>query len=491
MEPMVKHISFHVAGAKLVAEVPSKDLGFSPTYVWCPSPSRTHRTEPYALPKSIRLGTRDSVEAGAKFTPPPCAVVLLDEEKKLLVSVNAGKGSHLWNFCEFNVSNKKLTVTLDLESHSSGRSVCKHVALSLTGATAGEDLQPLLSRGMETAYPAAFRTPAGRIPDWWRRPIYCGYGDQVAISLFLEGSGPEARSLAYCTQGLYERWLARLNEAGLPIGTVIIDAGWSPGGVWEPYPVQWPDLRGFIDHRHKEGRRVLLWIPTWLCEGLPDSWCITLGGKRLTADPTNSSYRRFIREKIGRLLSPGKSGFNADGFKIDQLQYTPTERTPRGGEQFGRSFNITGKHPRLKAYGNTWGGELLYLLQKEIYTAAKNAKPDALVTSSTVHPYFHDTFDMVRLHDTGSVDTDVFAAMKARADLARSVLPHHLIDTDNWVHSDYGQWLDYTRRSHQLGVPCIFYAERFVAGWQKEPLISTIPLSDVRKIAAVWRSLFQ
>jgi len=438
---------------------------------------------------SIRLGTRDSVEAGAKFTPPPYAVVLVAGERKVLASVQAGRGYHLWNFSEFAVTRAKLTVTLDLESHSEASSVRKHVALALTEGKPGESLLQLLSRGMAAAYPAAFLPPAGGRPDWWRRPIYCGYGDQVARALWLEGSGPEARALAYCTQDLYERWLARLDRAALPVGTIIIDAGWSPGGVWEPDPARWPDLRGFVDRRHREGRRVLLWLATWLQEGLPAAWCVTVGRKKLTADPTNLAYRKFIREKIRRLLSAGKNGFAADGFKVDQLQYTPTEMNPRGGEQFGRCFAVTGKHPRLKANGDTWGAELLYRLQKELYTAAKEAKPEALVTSSTVHPYFHDTFDMVRLHDTGSVNTDVFAAMKARADLARAVLPRHLIDTDDWVHSDYDRWLDYTRRSHRLGVPCIFYAERFVAGWGKAPLTRTIPLADLRKIAAVWSAL--
>ena len=32
--------------------------------------------------------------------------------------------------------------------------------------------------------------------------------------------------------------------------------------------------------------------------------------------------------------------------------------------------------------------------------------------------------------------------MQARADLARAALPNCLIDTDDWVHTDYGKWVD-------------------------------------------------
>src|SRR5690606_4645592 len=134
-----------------------------------------------------------------------------------------------------------------------------------------------------------------------------------------------------------------------------------------------------------------------------------------------------------------------------------------------------------------WGCELLHAYQKLVYDAAKAAKPDALITSSTVHPYFADTFDMVRLHDMGSVPADIFATMRARADLARAALPGKPIDADNWVHSDYDMWRRYTAGSTALGVPCTLYAERFVLNWQQEPAARLIPLDDLRQIGNAWR----
>jgi hypothetical protein len=132
-----------------------------------------------------------------------------------------------------------------------------------------------------------------------------------------------------------------------------------------------------------------------------------------------------------------------------------------------------------------WGIELLYRYQKEIYDAAKAAKPDSLITSSTVHPYFEGTYDMTRLHDMGEVPPDLMATMKARADLAQAVLPNVPIDADDWVHKDYDLWVDYTCRSHQIGVPCLFYTEHFIRHWQEEP--ATMPITDLETIARAWK----
>ena len=468
--------------------ISAKDLGFSPSEIWCPMPTSLHRTEPYPVPKTVKIGIRDTQEVGAKFTPSPMAVVVQNDAQKTLVCIGAKPGKHLWSFVDFTAKKSGVRVKIDLEGHTPPAKVANDITAYVLPAKEGEESFALISRGMKALYPSAFRKTAKKIPDWWRRPIYCGWGDQVAISLYNEGMGAESRALAYCIQGLYERWVNRLEQAELPIGTIIIDAGWSMGGVWKPNPIQWPDLKGFIREQHRKGRKVLLWLATWLNEGLPDKWCSFVGNQRLTADPTNSQYRAFVRKSVQHLLSSKNDGLDADGFKIDQLGYTPTEHEPRGGEHFGRSFRIEKKHPKIKISGSAWGCELLYMLQKEIYDAAMSVKPSALISSSTVHPYFHDTYNMNRLHDTGSVDTDVFAAMKARANIARAVLPHHIIDADNWVHTNYKKWLDYTLQSYQIGVPCIFYSERFVRSWRDNegPNTQTIPMKDLRRIAGVW-----
>ena len=470
----------------LRAEITIDHLGFRPERIWNPSPSVRHRTAPYPLPHTAVIGMAGNAETGAKFSPPPFAVALEGRGRKALVAVAARAGWHRWNEAVFQADSRRVQVLLDLEGHARPDEAQPHVTVAVLPGEPGESNLALLSRGLARLYPAASRPRSSPEPAWWRRPIYCGWGDQVSISQWLEGAGPEPRALAYCTQGLYERWIRRLEHTRVPIGTVTIDAGWSPAGVWEPDSERWPDLRGFIRRQHEAGRRVLLWLAAWLWDGLPDDWCLFAGKTKLTADPTHPAYRAALRARVRELLAP--DGYDADGFKIDQLAFCPSERRPRGGARFGLAGERPGSHPRLsEPAGRTWGCELLYRLQKDIAEAARAAKPDALLTSSTVHPYFHDTFDMVRLHDMGLVAPDIFAAMGARASLARAALPGKPIDTDDWIHSDYAMWRHYTAGSSAIGVPCIFYAERFMADWRREPATRLIPAADLRRIGDAWR----
>ncbi|HRS06713.1 MAG TPA: hypothetical protein P5065_06710 [Candidatus Ratteibacteria bacterium] len=473
----------------LVCSVDKGEIGFAPQEIWSPSPSVEHRTKPYKVPRELEVGIRSTREVSAKFSPPPFAVIIKGKDRKIFVGICAEKNWHLWNFAFFKATRTDISVRIDLEGHSNPDDVAKHVNLVIVYGYNGESDHHLLSRGLNLTYPDGGIHPQGKIPSWWLMPIYCGYGDQVGIMFEFEGGkGPECRALAYCIQGLYERWINILDEENIPFGTIIIDAGWSSGGNWVPNKIQWPDLRGFIDRQHKKGRKVLLWIATWFTEGIPDEWCIFAGDRKLVVDPENYSYILFLRENVHRLLSPEKGCYNADGFKIDQLSYVPTEREPIGGEHFGRPVILGNQHDRIEHKGLLWGCELLYKLQKEIYSAAKNAKKDCLITSSTVHPYFHDTFDMVRLHDAGVIlpETDVLTAMKARSDLAKAALPSHPIDSDNWVHSYYEKWLDFTMKSYSIGVPCIFYAERFVC-FRPVPKVLPIKKKDLRLIAQAWK----
>lgn len=481
----MKTIPLQPAGQFLRAVAPADELGFAVKNVWNPSPSRHHRVEPYPVPKVLRIGVAGTEETGAKFSPPPFAVVAQgDAGVQTLVVLAADPGYHLWNSVDFNATAEGVSVSADLEGHTNPASLRKRVRVALVPGLKGESSMALLRRGLMLLYPPTAAKPPAR-PAWWSRPIYCGWGDQVTTAMFLEGVGRESRALAYCIQGLYERWIRRLEQARVPVGTVIIDAGWSPAGRWEPDTERWPDLKGFIARQHKAGRRVLLWLATWLWDGLPEKWCVKAGTHILAADPTNPEYMDFIRSKVRTLISP--DGYDADGFKIDQLAYSPSERIPVGGPRFGLTDRFRPAAARIKLHSTgCWGCELLHRLQKTIYQAAKRAKPDALVTSSTVHPYFRDTFDMVRLHDMGHVAEDIFAAMGARAELAQAALPGFPIDTDDWIHTDYRLWIKYTSGSRRLGVPCIFYAERFMLNWRTEPATRLIPLSDLRRIAAAW-----
>ncbi len=475
----VREFSLQPDGETLVCFLSSAMLGFTPESVWNPSPSRLHHTDPWPLPQVLHLGVRPNELTSAKFSPPPMAVVISGGGRRWFIGIAADAGWHRWNEVRFSTRAEGVHLSLDLEGLTDPDAAARHLRVHVISYREDLPFHTILADGLAIQY----GQPAPRpIPEWWLRPIYCGWGDQVAHAMLEEGIGRERRAMAYCIEGLYNRWIRCFEEAAVPVGSVIVDGGWSLTGVWEPDPIRWPEMRAFIQRQHEAGRKVLLWIGTWLWDGLSPDLCIKGDGRQWTADPTNPRYLEKVRQWVTHLLSP--DGLNADGFKIDQLGYSPDRRRPRWTPRFGFSEEGTKPVEKVEMAGDLWGIELLYHYQKAIYEAAKAAKPDALITSSTVHAYFHDTFDMVRLHDMGAVAADLMAAMKARSDLARATLPYHPIDTDDWIHGDYDLWLAYTSRSHELGVPCLFYTEAFVAHWKMEP--GTRPVSDLPLIAAAW-----
>jgi len=473
------------ARTQLVARITPRELGFVPRAIWCISPSREHRTEPYPLPQKIVMGCVESFESRAKLTPPPFAAEIEGDGRRCLISIKARAGWHRWYIVTFAAGKRNVEVIIELEGHTAPAKARKNIVVQLFPGRDGETRHELLARGLRSQYPAAYRQPSRRGPKWWRRPIYCGVGDQAANSIRFSTPDNPLSFRDACNQRLYTRAVERLTQADVPIGIVTIDAGWSLGDTWDADSGRWPDLRGFVEDQHKAGRRVLLWLATWYARGLPDEWCLFEDGKKVSVDPTHPAYRRFIRDKMRHMLSPERGCLNADGFKIDQLRRQPMEVDWRDQAPSQQGYRRKRK-PKFKLHRDNWGAELLKDLQEDIYRAAKAVKRDALVNSSTAHPYFHRTLDQLRLHDIEYVGGDCFEAMKARADLVKAALPHHLIDADDWIHGDYDKWMDYTLRSHLLGVPCIFYSEHFML--ERGKTTRPIPMRDLRRIAKAWKA---
>jgi hypothetical protein len=411
----------------LTLTVGAGTLGFSPDRVWCGTPDRRQKNPLRKVPASVSIDLLNTNEACASFSPSPFAIVVEQGTRRALMQVVADAGWHRWNSLRFEVDASGVRAVVDLEGHTAIDRARRHIRLMCVDAESGEGRVELLARGLAAAYPAA--SAPRDVPDWWLRPSYCGWGDQVGISLHFEGPGSEARALAYCTQGLYERWVNRLDAARVPVGTITIDAGWSSGGVWKPWTAQWPDFKGFIKRQHERGRKVLLWAGTWLHEGLPDEWCFHSGSGRLCCNPENRAYRKFLRRQVQELLSP--DGYDADGFKIDQNAWAPREHRAFSAEHGIRVMEVPNAATAVTPAASTWGCELLYDLQKQIHDAAMSVKPDALLTSSTIHPMFHDTLSMARLHDTGASRGSVLKPMRARAELAAAALPQHPRDADD------------------------------------------------------------
>src|SRR5690606_35903781 len=146
---------------------------------------------------------------------------------------------------------------------------------------------------------------------------------------------------------------------------------------------------------------------------------------------------------IQHLVSP--DGLDADGFKIDF-----TQRGPSGEHLLGTP--------------NVWGIAGLHRLLGTIHSAAKSAKPDALVIAHAMHPSFGDVCDMVRLNDVSKRDVrrrrvPVVDQLATRHAIASRVFPHHLIDTDQWPMPNRAEWLAYVDAQPSYGVPVLYYLE--------------------------------
>jgi hypothetical protein len=319
--------------------------------------------------------------------------------------------------------------------------------------------------------------------DWWFDPIFCGWGAQCAHAAALTRAGavdpaaanpdgfvlPEGASFApdLARQDLYDRWLARLASRGVSPGTIVIDDRWQADyGTNTVDTEKWPDLRGWIDSRHDDGQRVLLWFKAWDPSGLPDALTVKdAQGRPLAVDPSNPAYLAAVAEQVTVMLSP--EGLDADGFKVDF-----TQRAPSGVSLTAHSDGV-------------WGIAALHAIIRTIHDAAKAVKPDALVVTHTVHPSFGGVSDMIRLNDV--LENDVYGnpvpvveQVRFRHDVAVASLPGHPIDTDQWPMPSRAEWLSYARVQADLGVPALYYVESIDNSGE------TITDGDLDEIAAIW-----
>jgi len=302
---------------------------------------------------------------------------------------------------------------------------------------------------------------------WWQRPIVCGWGHQCyQADLFRIRSPPErpADNAAYMlsTQTNYRDLVERFDASDLPWGTLIIDARWfQAGGLKNVDAGRWPDLRGFIDMLHRDGKRVLLWWGPWDPDGISADQCVRFlpadgpgrqnrpgrlakfgapaPGRKLAVDITLPEVQLRIREQIRVLLGE----FGADGLKVDHLSAAPGI--------YGMAFP--------DASSGLFGVEAAYKCMALLYETAKDVKPDALIIGQSPNPYFADVQDMLRLGDVYAHRQDSVAAeMSFRAEMARAADPSWLIDADGWPMPSLTAFREYVEVQPGLGVPSLYYA---------------------------------
>ena len=381
------------------------------------------------------------------FTPAPFCYAVEGDGNWLAMGVAASAGA--WNFSDMYYPGGGFGFSLVYDGHEAVRGSWESPRLvCLTAPSEYEAIERYCDRLREGGLaPAHGRGPAH---EWWRQPIFCGWGEQVSQEVHLG----EPKAQAGCRQESYERWLATLDAQGLDPGTVVIDDKWQLSwGMNDIDTDKWPDMKGFIAGQHERGRRVLLWLKAWEPEGVPLEECIVSEeGVAVSVDPGNPAFEERLSGQVHYMLRE----LDADGFKIDF-----THLIPRGAG--------------IRSAGGKWGLELMRQWLSIVSEAAREAKPDALVMTHTANPYLADLSDMLRLNDVVGLP-DIYASiipdMSHRARIARAASPYWLLDSDNWPCSSRAQWREYVQAqaTGEFGIPSLYHAERLGWGAVDEPL---------------------
>ncbi|MBQ7827087.1 MAG: hypothetical protein IJ386_02350 [Clostridia bacterium] len=279
-------------------------------------------------------------------------------------------------------------------------------------------------------------------PRFWYGPIACGWIEQDAY-----GHGPngDGTTLFSCKEIVYREMLEKLEKRDLHPTILIIDDKWQDKyGTAYPHPDRWPDLRGFIDDTLEKGIRTMMWYQLWNAEGLPEE-CLTVDeegnsyikGDRPVADPSHPVYQKILKENVHRILSSDEGCYNAFGFKLDFAFCQPHGR-------------------KVKTYSGKYGAELLYDYIKQIRTYAKEAKPDAIINASPMHPMFASLVDHARLHDYGGGSRNGLEIFEHRAKLWGMANPTSLIDSDSGGFNTHRDMMRVMKNQPNIGIPDLY-----------------------------------
>jgi hypothetical protein len=287
---------------------------------------------------------------------------------------------------------------------------------------------------------------------WHHLPIFCGWAEQTVESV-PHGGAPNRES----SQANYERWLATLDERGLPIGTVVIDDKWEQAyGALDVDQQKWPDMKGFIAAQHSKGRHVLLWVPVADPEGLPAALCVTYQGKCVIADVGKPEYEAWLRPRIRHLVQD----LGVDGFKEDWV------KSPAA--------------PGLPLTGSATGIEFVRRFQSILYSETHKWKPDAMVETQTTNALFRESSDVIRLNDVWYASRNVTEIMRLRARMAH-ITGWPLVDTDNASSTNLKEWWAYMQAQPSIGIPALYFVTR-TETTQESPMPA-----DWSYLAALWR----
>lgn len=440
--------------------------------VFCPQPHAgrppmRHADEEILLTSACTFGP---VEYNTWFSPSLfCLGLLPAKGKGWFLGLGAPMGEHHYHTMRYQGGSGGWGVRVEFDGMVRVKGKWLSPEIEIRWA---DDVQRGLSEHVASGLNLGwFPPPSPALPREWRRPMYCGWGQQQVWSRTAENNGklpfidqlvsPAAEAMA--SEASYRKMVDLLEKADIPFGTLTIDAAWS---ALMCIPVtdskKWKDLKGFIAEQQAKNRKVLLWLGCWNPVGLPDSMKMKHAeGLKDVLDSTAPEFRRELTKAIHEAISP--EGLNADGFKLDF-----TGDMPRGA----------GYQPHRRI----WGLELLRDYVGLIYRTMKAVKPSAVLQTHCANPLFADITDILRLNDIFEEYTDIRPMMKHRADMARIANPQWLIDTDNDPFISEEAWWDYMQFQPQIGVPSLYTITHMARS--KE----VVPHGRLRKLSGIWKA---
>ncbi len=426
------------------------DNGTTPGHTWdtaidadryfSPNPNHANQFE-FNIPIPQTVGFSGGGKSGSDedfrperitgiFAPPPLFLAFRLDKTWTGIGIGAKPGDYLFPALEYTGSRYAgASFYVDYMGYKAIDGEFASPVLAFTFA-----YDPLDALRAYTAWLDArgFSTPAtDHDPQWHHLPIFCGWAEQTVESV-PAGQPPNRLS----TQANYEKWIAILEQRGLPLGTIVIDDKWQKGyGAFDVDPQKWPDMKGFVAAQHAKGRHVLLWVPLAHFEGLPESLCIVVGGKCRGADVGKPEYEPWLRARVRHLLAD----IGVDGFKEDWVD-APTV-------------------PGLPLSGGLAGIEFVRRFQWILYDESHTVKPDALVETQTVNALFRESSDVTRLNDIWYGARDVPEMMRLRARIAH-ISGWPVLDTDNASSTNLKEWWNYMLAQPSIGIPALYFVSR-------------------------------
>ena len=286
-----------------------------------------------------------------------------------------------------------------------------------------------------------YRPDWSELPDWWKYPQFCTYGDQLI----------ENRVGQLIDDAWVREFVKRVeDDFGVEHMVLCIDDSWQLPHCSAIDTKRFPDLRGLIDDMHARGHRVMLWYTPMFekidndAESLPAKHGVfskdIMTGRYFDSFPncyaldyTSDGAEAFLNELARFFFSDAEGCLNADAVKLDFLANL---RDPALASSYAHPERGIGMREYYRYYE---------LFRK----AAKAAKPDVMINATLEDPRFEHLIDVSRLHDTHSGEEE----KERRARVMTLACPDLPVDTDGALMT-----INWLRRNHISAAVCGLHA---------------------------------